>query len=290
MRYNIDIQFFGRGRSKGGGGGGGVPSPTPNNSPFQDYPEAFQAGKDFEAVNGVNHVTRTVSRTTQREWEQYANTMYQNVGVSDEDAIMRQFDPTPNAHGDNVSGYVRTRNSFAINEALYDPKNAGKSDSQIFKRPEDVRTLQALDRAIGNHVTPADASYTRFCSEGAIAGAFGFDSNQMAMLKNAGNMTPSQLQQLSNTLSGTISFSNSYTSTSANRSLNAFKNPNNSQSRGFIFERKINVPQGTHAYAPRGNAQESEVIFGRKMSTQFMGLSIASDGHIVIHEMYAGNQ
>ena len=158
------------------------------------------------------------------------------------------------------------------------------------ERPEDVRTLQALDRAIGNHVTPADASYTRFCSEGAIAGAFGFDSNQMAMLKNAGNMTPSQLQQLSNTLSGTISFSNSYTSTSANRSLNAFKNPNNSQSRGFIFERKINVPQGTHAYAPRGNAQESEVIFGRKMSTQFMGLSIASDGHIVIHEMYAGNQ
>ena len=287
MRYKLSIQYFGRGSSKAGGGGGGT-SPTPQPSaqpaPFQDYPEAFAAGKDFEAVGGVDHVARTVSRTTQREWEQYAGTMHDNMSASDLQAIERQFDWTPNADGDNVSGYVRTRNAFTMNKLLYN--NPNKPDSQIFSRPEDLRTLKALDGAISNHVTPADASYTRFCSADSIQKAFGFDSNQMALLRGAGQLNSSQLQQLSQALSGTVSFSRAYTSTSANRSLNAFKNLTSSQGRNLTFERKISVPKGTNAFAPKNNAQESEVIFGRRLQTKFMGISIASDGHVVIHEMY----
>lgn len=265
---------MGRGRSglsKAGGGGGTA----------QDFPEAFAPGKDFQAVGGVDHVARTVSRTTQSEWEQYANSMYANVSASDEAAIMT-------AGYGTLKGYVRTSNSFAINAAFYDPNNAGKSINQIFKRKADRDTVKALDKAIDNHVTPADASYTRFSSPNGLQGALGLSNAQMAMLAQAPNMSASQLRQLNRALSGTVSSSASYTSVSANRTLNAFSNPTAKQSKGFIYERKISVPKGTKAYAPRRNAQESEVIFGRGMSTKVTGVSVASDGHIVIHEMFDG--
>lgn len=261
----------GLGKNAGGGGGGTV----------KDFPEAFAPGKDFQAVGGVNHVTRTASRMTQREWEQYANSMYAGVSASDEAAIMT-------AGYGTLKGYVRTSNSFAINKAFYDPNNAGKSINQIFSRKADRDTVKALDKAINNHVTPADASYTRFSSPGGIQGALGLNASQMQMLSQAPNMNASQLATLNRALRGTRSSSASYTSTSANRSLNAFSNPNAKQSKGFIYERKISVPKGTKAYAPRRNAQESEVIFGRGMKTRITGISIAKDGHIVIHESFDG--
>lgn len=274
---------MGRGRSglgkKSGGGGGGT---------VKDFPEAFAPGKDFQAVGGVNHAARTVSRMTQSEWDQYAGSMFSKVSAADENKIMRQWSSSPNANGDYVTGYVRTRNSFAINEAFYDPNNAGKSINQIFSRKADRDTVKALDKAINNHATPADASYTRFSSPAGIQGALGLSNAQMQMLSQAGSMNASQLRQLNRALNGTISSSASYTSVSANRSLNAFSNPNAKQSKGFIYERKISIPKGTKAYAPHRNAQESEVIFGRGMSTKVTGVSVASDGHIVIHEMFDG--
>lgn len=303
MKYNLFLQYFGgRGSSSGGGGGPGaagsgantaaVPS-TPQSitaagGVVQDFQEAFHDGKDYQAVNGVDHIARTVSRTTQSEWDQFANQMNNGVTQQDEAAIMRDWSNTPNANGDYVSGYVRTRNSFAINEALYDPKNAGKTDAQIFKRPEDRRTVAALDKAINNNATQSDGSYTRFCTPKALQAAFGFSDTQMQMITNAGKLSPANLAKLNQALSGSTSRSNAYTSVSANRSLNAFSNPNNRQSRGFIIERKLNVPKGTKAYAPRNNAQESEVLFGRGLNTSFGGISISSDGHIVIHEVYNG--
>ena len=279
---------MGTGSSKLGGGGGA--KRTKKSTQPQDFPEAFAPGKDFQAVNGVDHAARTVSRTTQGEWDQYSASMNANVSAADEKAIMRDFTTTPNSKGAYVNGYVRTQNSFAINEAFYDPKNDGKSINQIFSRPSDRKTVKALDKAINNHVTPADASYTRFSSPGGIQGAFGLSNAQMQMLSQAGSMTPSQLAQLNKALSGSGSFSKSYTSTSANRSLNAFSNPNAKQSKGFIFERKINIPKGTNAFAPRKNAQESEVIFGRNMKTKLTGISVGSDGHIVLHETFDGYQ
>ena len=274
---------MGRGSSGANGGTG-----ASGGGAINDFPEAFAPGKDFEAVNGVNHISRTVSRTTQQEWDQYSASMNAGLSQSDENKIMRQFSSTPNGNGDYVTGYVRTRNSFFINEVLYDPKNAGKTDAQIFKRKADRDTVKAMDKAISNHVTPADASYIRFSSPGGVQGAFGLTNQQMALLQQAQSMTPAQLKQLNKALSGSKSFSMSYTSTSANRSLNAFKDPNAKQSKGFIFERKLNIPKGTNALAPRKNAQESEVIFGRRMQTRLTGITIAPDGHIVLHETFDG--
>lgn len=266
---------MGRGSSGIGGAGAG----SAGGGTIKDFPEAFAPGKDFGAVGGVNHVTRTVSRTTQGEWDQYSASMNNGVSATDEAAIMT-------AGYGTLKGYVRSSNSFAINAALYDPANDGKTINQMFKRKADRDTVKALDKSIKNHVTPNDASYTRFSSPGAIQATFGLSDSQMQMIMNAPNMTPKQLAQLNKSLGGTLSYSKAYTSTSANRSLNAFSNPNAKQSKGFIFERKINVRKGTNAYAPRKNAQESEVIFGRGMQTKLAGISIGSDGHIIFHEAF----
>lgn len=272
---------MGRGSSGIGRGSGGGNSQG-------DFPEAFAPGKDFQAVGGVNHSTRTVSRMTQAEWDQYSAALNSGASTTDENAIMRQFSSTPNADGAFVTGYVRTQNAFTINKTLYDPANNGKTIDQMFSRAADRKTVKTLDKQIKNHTTQADASYTRFSSPGGVQGAFGLTNQQMQILQQAPNMTPSQLRQLNRALGGSISFSKAYTSTSANRSLNAFSNPNAKQSRGFVFERKLNVPKGTNAFAPRKNAQESEVIFGRGMQTRLTSVSIASDGHIVLHETFDG--
>lgn len=272
---------MGRGSSgKSSGGGGSAAS--------KDFPEAFAPGKDFAAVGGVDHAARTVSRTTQGEWDQYSASMNSGMTAADDQAIMRQYSTTPNHQKAYVSGYVRTQNAFAINELLYDPANDGKTDAQIFKRKADRDTVKALDKMINTHTTPADASYVRFSGPGGIKGAFGLTDAQMSLLSQARSMTPAQLTQLNKALSGTVSFSKAYTSTSANRSLNAFSNPNAKQSKGFIFERVLNIPKGTKAFAPPKNAQESEVIFGRRMQTRLTGISIGKDGHIVLHETFDG--
>lgn len=276
---------MGRGSSKvsGGSGGGGGSA-----NQVQDFPEAFAPGKDFQAVGGVNHDARTVSRMTQAEWDQFANSMNNGVTAADENVMMREWSSTPNSQGAYVSGYVRTQNAFAINAALYDPNNAGKTDAQIFKRKVDRDTVKALDKSINNNVTQADGAFTRFSSPNAVQATLGLSNAQMAMLRQAPNMNSSQLSNLSAALRGSVSYSKAYTSTSANRSLNAFSNPNARQSKGFIFERKINVPKGTKAWAPRRNAQESEVIFGRGMKTVLTGVSVSADGHIVLHENFTG--
>lgn len=266
---------MGRGQSKAGGGGGGGTQ--------QDFPEAFAPGKDFLAVNGVNHVSRTVSRTTQAEWDKWSAPLNSGTTAADEADIMRDWNPRI-----GLTGYVRTQNSFVINEKLYDPKNDGKPLDKIFSKKEDVNTIRTLDRLIDSHKTQADASYTRFTGPNAVQATFGLTNSQMSLLKQAPNMNAAQLKKLNENLSGYRSFNPSFTSTSANRSLNAFSNPNAKQSKGFIYERKINVKKGTKAYAPRKNAQESEVIFGRNAYTKLVGISIASDGHIVLHEEFNG--
>lgn len=295
MRIVLQL-FGGRGGASGGGGGlgGGAAAaaasaaPAAASAPPPDFPEAFQDGVDLAAAGWVNHVSRTVTNTTQQQWDAFTAAYQSGMTAADDRNLMKDFDPIAS----ELYGYVRTSNSFKINEALYDPANAGKTDAQIFTRKDrqgrlrDLETVQTLDKAINNHTTQADASYTRFCSANAIQATFGLSSADMQMLAGAGQMNSSQLAQLSAGFSGRSSFSNAYTSTSANRSMNAFSNPYASQSRGFFYERKINAPTGTNAFAVRKNAQESEVIFGRRMETRLTGISIANDGHIVLHETF----
>lgn len=275
---------MGRGRSPVGKSGA---KPTQTQK-IQDFPEAFAPGKDFQAVGGVNHKARTVSRMTQAEWDQYSAPLNSGTTAKQEKEIMRQYDPNPNHQGAYVSGYVRTQNSFAINEILYKPGNDTKTPAQMFSRKEDVNTVNTMDKLIAGHTTQSDASYTRFCSESALQATFGFSDAQMALIKKAPTMNAAQLSQLNNALAGSTSYSAAFTSTSANRSLNAFSNPSAPQSKGFIFERRLNVRAGTNAYAPKQNAQESEVIFGRHANTSFGGISISGDGHIVFHENFNG--
>lgn len=278
---------MGRGSSKAGGGGGGG-----SFKPLQDdFPEAFVDGVDFQQSGDVDHqYSRSVSSSLQRQWDAFTAPYQTGITSADEAAMLKEWDPRTGA----LYGYVRTSNSFEINKALYDPKNDGLTDDQVFTRKDrygvkrDLQTVQTLDKAINNHITQADASFTRFSSPNAVQHTFGLTDAQMSLLKQAGSMDSNQLAQLNKALQGKVSFSKAYTSTSANRSMNAFSNPNAKQSQGFIFERKINTPKGTKAYAVRRNAQESETIFGRRLQTRLSHVSIASDGHIVLHEVFDG--
>ena len=272
------------------GGRGSASRLTPSNlSNVSDWQEAFDPGVDYEASGDVDHVSRTVTRSLQHRWDAFTQ-RYSDLTQQEENDIMKDWDWNTG----ELYGYVRTTNSFKINEKLYDPKNAGKTDSQIFTRRDrkgrrrDLDTVRTLDKAINGHTTERNAIYTRFCSPGAIRATFGLDASQMAALANAQNLSTSGMRALNGAFKNLQSFSNAYTSTSANRSMNAFKNPKAPQSRGFVFERKIYVPQGTNAYSPRKNAQESEVIFGRKMQTKIMKIEVSNDGHIVLHEMFDG--
>ena len=280
---------MGRGSSKvGGGGTSGAALPNYN------FPEAFAPGKDFQASGDVDHRNRTTSSSLDRQWKQFAAPYQTGVTSMDKNALNKDYDGVDANGNDILYGYVRTTNPLKINQQLYDSKNDGKSMDEIFTRKDyngdlrDLQTVNTLDRVISGHVTQADGTYTRFSSPGAIQSTFGLSNAQMAMLQDAPNMTPSQLSDLNAALSGTMSYSKAYTSTSANRSMNAFSNPSAKQSKGFIFERKIGVPAGTNAYAPSNNAQESEVIFGRNMSTVVNSIGVSSDGHIVIYESYNG--
>lgn len=279
---------MGRGRSgRVGAAGRSVRASTPT---VPDWKEAFSDGWDYQRSRDVDHTARTVSQKLQQRWDAYSQSFQTGVTQRDIDNLMKDFDYRTG----NLYGYVRTTNSFEINKKLYDAANANKTDAQIFTRKDrqgrvrDLQTVQTLDKLINNHTTGQNATYTRFSTPGAIKSLYGFDDSQMAALSNARMMNPTQMNSLNRALAGKTSYTRAYTSTSANRSMNAFGNPNARQSRGMIFERKLYMPQGTNAYAVRQNAQESEVIFGRNVNTQLMKVTVSNDGHIVLHEMFTG--
>lgn len=268
-----------------------LPPPVPQKQADEDendFPEAFEDGKDYQASGDVNHYSRTVSRALQNKWDAFAGQFQNGVTQREENSLMKDWD------GSKLYGYFRTTNAMEINKALNDPKNAGKTDAQIFTRTDrrgvarDLQTVQTLDKVINNNKTLKDASYTRFGTPASVQRAYGFTAQQMQMINNAPNMTAAQLKQLNSAIKGETSMTYSYTSTSANRSMNAFGNPNARQSIGYTIERKINVPKGTNAYAPKQNAQESEVLFGRRMQTKLDHISVSKDGHIVFHEKFDG--
>ena len=281
---------MGRGRSGRTSSSTSTPRQRPAVPAVPDWKEAFSDGWDYQRSRDVNHVSRTVTSKLQQRWDAFAQSYQTGVTQQDINNLMKDFDYRTG----NLYGYVRTTNSFKINEALYDPANADKTDAQIFTRKDrqgrarDLQTVQTLDKLINNHSTARNATYTRFSSPAAIKALYGFDDRQMAMLSNAKNMSPAELQKLNNALAGKASYSRAYTSTSANRSMNAFGNLNARHSSGMIFERKLYMPGGTKAYAVQRNAQESEVIFGRHANANLMKITVAPDGHIVLHEMFAG--
>lgn len=152
----------------------------------------------------------------------------------------------------------------------------------------DLNTVRTMDKLINNHSTRSNAIYTRFADKGAIQSMYGLSDKQLNALLNAKNMNATQLGALNRVMANKTGYSRSYTSTSANRSMNAFSDLRAHRSANLVFERKLYVPSGTKAYAPQMNAQESEVIFGRNANTRLMKITVAADGHIVLHEMFTG--
>lgn len=268
---------MGRGSSKVGGGGGSAAAAKPQR---QEFPEAFAPGKNFEAVGGVNHDTRRVSNMTQQEWNAYASKFGADISGSDESKLYKEWD------GKNLYGYFRTTNAMALNAQFY--QNTGKTPDQIFNKRtkqgrKDLETVDALDRAIKSHTTPTDGTYYRFCNPASLQRSYGLSDSQMNLVLQAPNMSKSQLSQLNSALKGSRSSSAGYTSVSANRSLNAFSNPTKKQSMNYVIERRMSVKKGTNAYAPKKNAQESEVVFGRNFGVNFSHITVEGN-HIVVHE------
>ncbi len=272
---------MGRGASKAGGGGG---TGQQQQQQRPDFPEAFAPGKDFEAVGGVDHDARTVSRMTQQEWDDYTAQFGNDLSYSDEAKLMKDWDPSTN----QLYGYIRTTNSMALNKQFYD--NQGKTPDEIFNKNtkqgrKDLETVNTLDKAISSHKTPSDGTYYRFCNPKSLQRSYGLSDAQLQMVLQAPNMSQAQLSQLNKALSGSKASSPGYTSVSANRSLNAFKNPTKKQSTGYSIERRIAVKKGTNGYAAKRNAQESEVIFGRNFGVNFSHITVEGN-HIVIHEYH----
>lgn len=248
------------------------------------FPEAFAPGKDFVAVGGANHQSRTVSRTTQAEWGAYASQFGKDLPSSEEAKLYKEWD----SRTGNLYGYFRTTNAMALNAQFY--QNPGKTPDEIFSKrtkqgKKDLETVKALDDAINTHTTPSDGTYYRFCNPDSLKRSYGLSDSDMQMIMQAPKMSQAQLDTLSGALKGSKSSNAGYTSVSANRSLNAFSDPNAKQSKGYTIERRISVKKGTNAYAPKKNAQESEVVFGRGFDTKLSHITVEGD-HIVIHETH----
>lgn len=191
-------------------------------------------------------------------------------------------DVLTDADNASIGGYVSSGNSFAINEYFYNEKKGGY-DAMSDK---DKATVDALDGFIDSHRTPADARYTRYVDEDAVASLLGMDYNQKKMFLSAINQAKAgdtdMLNQLNKTVSGSKGYSASYTSTTAAKE-HIFDRRD--------FRREISVPAKTKALAT--NKNEHEVIFGREMNTVVTGISLESLGisgrmQVVIHEKFVG--
>lgn len=200
----------------------------------------------------------------EEEWRKFAEHWQDGVTQADLDNILRRG---------WERGYVGTGHSFFINETLYNPRNANKTLEEMFPNPHDLRTVQTLDKLINNHGTPRDAFYTRFSGSDAIQSIFGLTDAQMRAF------SPGNISGLNKALAGSTSTSKSFTSASANRSLNVFT--------GKQFERRLYVPAGTRSYGVTSQDDESEVIFGRNLSTQLKKITY-ENGHYVLHEIVTG--
>lgn len=188
------------------------------------------------------------------------------------DDFVESFGPlVTSAEKDDLSGYIATGQSFSLNEKFYD-KTKGPLT------PKQQKTVDALDKAIGSHETPANGIYTRYVDSGAIKGMLGLNDSQMGQVLGFQSMKSSDQALLSKALSQTVAFSPSYTSTSA-VTEHLFSHR--------LFKREISVPKGTKAYAAINNKGEHEVVFGRNMRTKIDHVSW--DGkHIVFHEVFDG--
>ncbi len=152
-------------------------------------------------------------------------------------------------------GYVRTPNSFRINEKLRN--NPGAKIEDLFKDPFDLRTVRDLDSAINKNTLNQNVLLTRNVGLDYLMSTLNLSPNDIQ------NIYPSikdessykaDLKWLNDRFKNKKVIEDAFLSTSGNSSLNVFSDK--------PVRLEIKVPKGTKALVTK-NFMESEVILGR---------------------------
>lgn len=152
-------------------------------------------------------------------------------------------------------GYVRTPNSFRINEKLRN--NPGAKIEDLFKDPFDLRTVRDLDSAINKNTLNQNVLLTRNVGLDYLMSTLNLSPNDIQDIYNQIGNTNSyelMLKTLNDRFTNKKVTEDAFLSTSGNSSLNVFSNN--------PVRLEIKVPKGTKALVTK-NFMESEVILGR---------------------------
>ena len=152
-------------------------------------------------------------------------------------------------------GYVRTPNSFRINEKLRN--NPGAKIEELFKDPFDLRIVRDLDSAIDKNTLDRNVLLTRNVGLDYLTSTLELSPNDILNIYNQignTNSYESILKILNDKFVNEKVIERSFLSTSGNSSLNVFSNK--------PVRLEIKAPKGTKALVTK-NFMESEVILGR---------------------------
>lgn len=152
-------------------------------------------------------------------------------------------------------GYVRTPNSFRINEKLRN--NPGAKIEDLFKDPFDLRTVRDLDSAINKNTLNQNVLLTRNVGLDYLMSTLNLSPNDIQNIYQSikdESSYKADLKWLNDRFKNKKVIEDAFLSTSGNSSLNVFSDK--------PVRLEIKVPKGTKALVTK-NFMESEVILGR---------------------------
>lgn len=152
-------------------------------------------------------------------------------------------------------GYVRTPNSFRINEKLRN--NPGAKIEDLFKDPFDLRTVRDLDSAINKNTLNQNVLLTRNVGLDYLMSTLNLSPNDIQNIYQSikdESSYKAALKWLNDRFKNKKVIEDAFLSTSGNSSLNVFSDK--------PVRLEIKVPKGTKALVTK-NFMESEVILGR---------------------------
>lgn len=273
----------------------GVVKYIPKNQ--QSWQDAFAPGQNFGDPSTMQRWQTPTTPQQRAAFTNWARQQGTSATYQEELQVYKRDNPSAPFDPDKAYGYIKTKNSMKINAVLYDPKNAGKTVDQMkgFRRPDDRKTVKTLDSMIAKNTIKQDALFTRYLNpyvdpkhgnyslNDTLQKTYGLTAQQAQMLLSAPKMNKAQLSQLSKSMAGIVGRNPAFSSTSANRTMNVFQN--------FPIMEEIKVKAGTNAFICGNNPKESEVIFGRGMTTKITGVrveTINNRTHVVLEKEIIG--
>ena len=165
-----------------------------------------------------------------------------------------------------ASGYIKTGNSFQINKDFRKTKVVGHLDAKAIATLEangatadDIKTIQLLDKKIGEFSLPFPMRVTRYVGYNALKSIF---------KSKITTSTNSEILKSIKTGNGIINADPSFLSASTNELQNVFTH--------LPIKIEIEVPPHTPMYFSN-NYIESEVVFGRSTKLNFISASLNRD-------------